>query len=141
MVGHFLGALTGTIITKLFLLLPTEAQFNNVSWLAVSLSCAIAIVVMQLTKTVHPPAGATAILPALDPSIRELGWYYIPIVLLSSFLALAVALLLNNIQRRYPIVWITPPPMPNFPKITKSPSDTKESPSKGSEERGSGATV
>ncbi|KAE9395412.1 hypothetical protein BT96DRAFT_958491 [Gymnopus androsaceus JB14] len=111
--GHFFGALSGIIITKLFLLLPTQAQFDNVSWLVVSLSCATAIVVMQLTKTLHPPAGATAILPALDPSIRALSWYFLPIILLSSSLALAVALLLNNIQRRYPVVWITPLPFPS----------------------------
>lgn len=117
--GHFFGALSGIIITKLFLLLPTQAQFDNVSWLVVSLSCATAIVVMQLTKTLHPPAGATAILPALDPSIRALSWYFLPIILLSSSLALAVALLLNNIQRRYPVVWITPLVLPTMPNLAK----------------------
>lgn len=57
LVGHLLGALVGIIITKLFLLLPTEAQFDNLSWLAVSLSCATAIVLMQMIKSTHPPAG------------------------------------------------------------------------------------
>lgn len=55
--GHFLGALTGVIITKLFQLLPTEQRFDELAWLAASLSCATAIVVMQITKTTHPPAG------------------------------------------------------------------------------------
>lgn len=33
-------------------------------------------------------------------------------ILLSSVLALAVALIINNIQRRYPMYWITPPAPP-----------------------------
>ncbi|KAF9078411.1 HPP family-domain-containing protein [Rhodocollybia butyracea] len=137
--GHFLGALIGIIVTKLFLLLPSESQFDNVSWLAVSLSCAITIVVMQMTKTVHPPAGATAILPALDPSIRALGWYFIPLILLSSTLALAVALLFNNIQRRYPVVWITPLDVPSVPSFVRSRQNTMDEPEsdKGSEASGS----
>ncbi|TFY71309.1 hypothetical protein EVG20_g1704 [Dentipellis fragilis] len=68
-----------------------------------------AIVAMQITGTTHPPAGATALLPSVDESFTELGWYYIAVVLLSSALALAVALLVNNIQRRYPAHWFTPP--------------------------------
>ncbi|KIK55597.1 hypothetical protein GYMLUDRAFT_62524 [Collybiopsis luxurians FD-317 M1] len=114
--GHFVGGLVGVIITKLFLLLPSQEKFDHVSWVAVSLSCAAAIVAMQMTKTVHPPAGATAILPALDPSIRALGWYFLPVLLLSSTLALMVSLLFNNIQRRYPTVWYTPLDLPSLPK-------------------------
>ncbi len=57
--GHFLGALTGVIITKLFQLLPTEERFDELSWLAESLSCAAATGGRQIPQTVHPPAGAT----------------------------------------------------------------------------------
>lgn len=56
--GHFLGALTGVIITKLFHLLPTEQKFADLVWLAGSLSCATSVVVMQITATTHPPAGS-----------------------------------------------------------------------------------
>lgn len=55
--GHFIGALTGICITKLFLLLPTEERFNQLQWLAGSLSVGVSIVLMQMTATVHPPAG------------------------------------------------------------------------------------
>ncbi|KAF6754101.1 HPP family protein [Ephemerocybe angulata] len=108
--GHFIGALIGVCVAKLFEHLPTEARYNELAWLAVSISCASTIVLMQITKTVHPPAGATAIIPILDKSLQHaLGWYFIPVVLLSSVLSLAVALLTNNIQRRYPIYWVSPP--------------------------------
>jgi len=106
--GHFLGALTGVIITKLFQLLPTEERFDELAWLAASLSCATAIVVMQITKTTHPPAGATAIIPAITKDVRDIGWYYLAVILLSSSLAFVVAILNNNIQRRYPVYWFSP---------------------------------
>lgn len=105
--GHFIGALTGICITKLFLLLPPE-RFTELQWLSSSLCVAVALVLMQITNTVHPPAGATAILPALNEEIMNLSWYYLPIVLLTSALALVVALFTNNIQRRYPVFWFTP---------------------------------
>ncbi|KAG6853552.1 hypothetical protein C0991_003344 [Blastosporella zonata] len=105
--GHFIGALLGVCITKLFHLLPEE-RFQDLVWLAGSLSCATSIVAMQITSTTHPPAGATALLAAVNTEIRDLGWYYLPVVLLTSTLALAVALLLNNIQRRYPVFWFQP---------------------------------
>ena len=38
--------------------------------------------------------------------------YYIPIILLSSSIVLAVALIVNNIQRRYPQFWLVPAPPP-----------------------------
>ncbi|TFK35003.1 HPP family protein [Crucibulum laeve] len=106
--GHFIGALIGICITKLFHLLPTEQRFQELLWLAGSLSCASSVVLMQITGTTHPPAGATALLAAVNTDIRDIGWYYLPVVLLTSTLALVVALITNNIQRRYPVFWFKP---------------------------------
>lgn len=117
--GHFFSALIGICVTKLFSLMPDEEKFNSLRWLAASLSSAIAIVVMQITETTHPPAGATALLPAVDEVVWNLSWYYLPVVLLSSTMVLAVALVLNNIQRRYPTFWISPPkPKSVLPQAT-----------------------
>ena len=63
---------------------------------------------MTITNTVYPPAGATALLAAVDPQVEKLGWYLLPLVLLSATLTLIVSLLVNNIQRRYPTFWWTP---------------------------------
>lgn len=63
---------------------------------------------MGATKTVHPPAGATALLAATSPEITALGWYLLPLVLLGSTLMLASACVINNIHRRFPIYWWTP---------------------------------
>ncbi|OQE46895.1 hypothetical protein PENCOP_c001G05609 [Penicillium coprophilum] len=119
--GHFLSALVGICITKLFSLMPDEEKFNSLRWLAASLSSAVAIVVMQITETTHPPVGATALLPAVDEAVWALSWYYLPVILLSSTMVLAVALIVNNIQRRYPVYWISPPAAkPVLPQASNS---------------------
>ena len=38
--------------------------------------------------------------------------YYIPVILLSSSLTLVVALIVDNVQRRYPQFWFVPPSPP-----------------------------
>ncbi|KAK1236355.1 hypothetical protein PQX77_000388 [Marasmius sp. AFHP31] len=124
--GHFIGALIGVCITKLFLLLPSEEEYLQYQWLAGSLACATAIVAMQITVTTHPPAGATALLAATNKEIRDLGWYYLPIILLSSTLALAVALLINNIQRRYPTFWVDLPSPAVLPKPEPVPEEKEK---------------
>ncbi|PFH47459.1 hypothetical protein AMATHDRAFT_6716 [Amanita thiersii Skay4041] len=106
--GHFIGALIGVCITKLFLLLPTESRFDELLWLVGSLCCGLSIVLMQMTRTVHPPAGATAVLASVNVEIREMGWFLLPVVLISSLIILVLALIINNIQRQYPIFWIRP---------------------------------
>ena len=63
---------------------------------------------MTLTNSVYPPAGATALLAAVDPQVEHLGWYLLPLVLLSATLTLITSLVINNIQRRYPTFWWTP---------------------------------
>ena len=101
--------------------MPDEERFNSLRWLAASLSSAVAIVVMQITETTHPPAGATALLPAVDETVWALSWYYLPVVLLSSAMLLAVALIVNNIQCRYPVFWISPPAAkPVLPQVSNS---------------------
>lgn len=108
MFGHFFSALIGICIAKLFHLLPTEERYNSLEWLAASLSTALSIVVMQVTKTTHPPAGATALLSVTNTQIFAMSWYFLPVVLLSSMLVLVTALFINNIQRRYPVFWVAP---------------------------------
>lgn len=104
-IGHALSAVVAIGITKLFKL---NADFNNIRWLAGALACGVASAVMTVTETVYPPAGATALLAAVDPQVEHLGWYLLPLVLLSTALTLMTSLLINNIQRQYPTYWWTP---------------------------------
>src|SRR6266536_1400724 len=119
--GHAFSAIIGVCITKLFELNP---DFEHLRWLAGALSCAIASVVMGVTKTVHPPAGATALMVATDASITGLGWWFIPCVLISSCLMLGAALVINNLHRHYPAYWWSPAPVGRL--LTKQHPDVLE---------------
>jgi CBS-domain-containing membrane protein len=63
---------------------------------------------MLLTNTVHPPGGASAVLAATDPIITAMGWYFVGLVLWGTTLMVMVGLVINNIQRQFPIYWWTP---------------------------------
>lgn len=60
---------------------------------------------MGITGTIHPPAGATALLAVTDDRVARLGWTLLPFVLTSSAVMLLVALFVNNIQRKFPLHW------------------------------------
>jgi len=47
-------------------------------------------------------------LAVTDDTVLALGWFFVPMVLVGSLLLLAVALIINNIQRQYPLYWWTP---------------------------------
>ncbi|MCX6218637.1 HPP family protein [Spirosoma sp.] len=101
--GHLLAAVIGVSTYKLL---------NGQLWLASALAVSLSIVVMQLTKTMHPPAGATALIANIgSEKIKSLGFQYILTPVLTGVLILLVlALLINNIPRHrsypsQPIRW------------------------------------
>jgi len=99
--GHVLSAIIGVFCFK---------TFGGIPWLAGSLAVSIAIAVMLLTDTVHPPGGATALIAVIgSPIIHNLGYMYaiVPVGLGASLLLL-VALVVNNLSpvREYPSYWL-----------------------------------
>ena len=102
--GQLVSCIVGISIGKLFQLSP---NFTDIQWVGGALACALATMMMALTKTVHPPAGATALLAVADDQLLHLGWFLIPIVMLGCGLMLVVALIVNNIARRFPTYWWT----------------------------------
>ncbi len=85
-------------------------MFHNHLWFASALAVSTAIAVMHLTKTLHPPGGATALIAVIGGhKIHALGYLYavIPVGVGASIM-LAVALLVNNIpkNRKYPEFWL-----------------------------------
>jgi CBS-domain-containing membrane protein len=111
-IGHTLSSILGVAVTKLFLLLPPES-FDNYIWLAGALSCAVASTVLAMLKLTHPPSGSTALIAATQADVRALGWYYVPVVMLSAVLMIALGLITNNLQRQYPMYWWTSSPLPS----------------------------
>lgn len=95
--GHVISAIVGVTMAKIF---------PDTIWLASSLAVAAAIVLMQITKTLHPPGGATALIAVTgSPAILKLGyWYVLTPVLSGAIILLLVALIFNNMtsNRQYP---------------------------------------
>jgi CBS domain-containing membrane protein len=95
--GHVISAIVGVTIHKL---IPGEV------WLSSALAVSTAIVMMQITKTVHPPGGATALIANIgSEKIKALGFMYVlSPVFTGVIILLIVALIFNNIpkNRYYP---------------------------------------
>ncbi len=99
--GHVLSAVIGVACFKFF-------YFNP--WFASALAVSSAIAVMHITKTLHPPGGATALIAVIgSDQIHSLGFLYAVVpVGAGALLMLGVALAVNNIprSRRYPEFWL-----------------------------------
>jgi len=95
--GHLLSAIVGVSLYKL---LPDYMILSS------ALAVSISILVMQITLTLHPPGGATALIAVIGgESIHDLGFMYILVpVLTGSFILLIIAIIVNNIpkHRHYP---------------------------------------
>lgn len=66
---------------------------------------------MLVTGTVHPPGGASAVLAATSPEITDMGWYFVGLIMWGTTLMLFVSLVVNNIQRQFPMYWWTSLPL------------------------------
>lgn len=115
--GHIISSLVGIIIQQLFLNIKkdwdsTSSQFIAVQWVGGATAMALALFFMQLTKTVHPPGGATALIAVVTSNILEMKWFYIGVVTLCATVMVTIACLVNNIERRYPQYWWQPAQLP-----------------------------
>lgn len=98
--GHVFSAIVGVSCA---MLIPTPI-------IAAALAVALSVVVMHLTRSIHPPGGATALIAVIgSQNIHELGyWYVLTPIATGAILMLIVALITNNLssQRRYPSYWL-----------------------------------
>jgi len=99
LLGHILSAIIGVSVSK------GLSSSADDAYLLAPLACALASVAMTLTGTLHPPGGATAVLAVTDPGLRRMGWWLIPVIMVSCAIMVAVACLMGNLARRYPIWW------------------------------------
>jgi len=99
--GQLIGAIVGVASYKLF---------SHTPWFAAAFAVATALALMHLTRTIHPPGGATALIAVIGgESIHRLGFTYVLCpVLTGTLVMLIVALILNNLVkwRRYPEFWL-----------------------------------
>ncbi|WP_045220939.1 HPP family protein [Desulfonatronum thioautotrophicum] len=99
--GHVFSALIGVF---------AHQTLGTIPWLAGAAAVATAVAVMHLTKTLHPPGGATALIAVVGgDSVHGLGYLYVFVPTgLGAALLLFIALVVNNIpkNRRYPEYWL-----------------------------------
>jgi len=95
--GHVISAIIGVSVQKFA---------PDILWIAAPLAVSMSIVFMQITKTLHPPGGATALIAVTgSEAIKNLGyWYVVTPVLTGAGILLATALVFNNmtLKRQYP---------------------------------------
>lgn len=99
--GHILSAIVGVTVFQL-------VGDNLV--LGVSLAVSLAIALMHVTQTLHPPGGATAFVAVAGGSaVNSLGyWYVLMPCALGSAVLVFVALIVNNVPKKhkYPQFWM-----------------------------------
>ena len=95
--GHLVSAFIGVSVYKIF---------PNTIWISAPLAVSLSILLMQLTRRLHPPGGATALIAVIgSPKIKSLGYLYILHPVLSGVLVLLIiAIVINNVSknRKYP---------------------------------------
>lgn len=95
--GHVISAIIGVTINKLV---------PDIIWLSAPLAVSLSIIFMQITKTLHPPGGATALIAVTGSAqIKDLGYIYVLSPVLDGVLILFItALIFNNMTstRSYP---------------------------------------
>jgi CBS domain-containing membrane protein len=95
--GHVISALIGVTVHKFA---------PDIIWIAAPLAVSSAIIMMQITKTLHPPGGATALIAIIgSDKIKALGYMYVlSPVLIGTLVLLITALIFNNMtsSRSYP---------------------------------------
>lgn len=98
--GHVISGLVGVACYQ---------AFGDILWLASAMAVSIAIAAMLITKTLHPPGGATALIAVIGgEKIHRLGFLYAFIPAgAGALILLIVALLVNNLSknRKYPEYW------------------------------------
>lgn len=97
--GHLFSAIIGVSVAKIFV---------GDIWFAAALAVATSIVVMQVTKTLHPPGGATGLIACLgSPKIAALGYLYVvtPVLIGACALVLVAFLLNREYYFRFRSIW------------------------------------
>jgi CBS-domain-containing membrane protein len=99
--GHAISAFVGVSCYKVI----------GTGWYTSALAVSLALVCMMFTTTVHPPAGATALIAVTGgESIYQAGYYYVLTTVLGACIMVAIALFWNNLMRaphmKYPRYWL-----------------------------------
>lgn len=111
-VGTFFTSIIGIGLTKLWML---REGGEETLWICGALATSISSVFMSYAKIIHPAAGSAALLAAISPEVRHMGWYYLVIQIVTALLIICVSSLFANIYAQYPLYWLLPPNLSKQP--------------------------
>ena len=96
--GHIISAFVGVSVYKIF---------PDAIYLSAPIAGSVAILLMKITRTLHPPGGAIALIAVGGTDkIKDLGyWYILSPVLTGAIILFIVAVVINNFNRdmQYPV--------------------------------------
>lgn len=92
--GHLLSVLAGLTIWSIF----------GKSLFILTITLVIVLIIMSFTKTMHPPAAASALVTVNF----ETGWGILLPIVIGVFLIVFISMLYNNLfpKRQYPQYWL-----------------------------------
>ncbi len=96
LLGHFLAACIGV----------TVHDFFGATFWSIALAVALALVLMTVTYSIHPPAGATAYVAVQTAGLGSGYMYILNPVLLGAFILVLIGVIFNKLGKRdYPTHW------------------------------------
>lgn len=96
LLGHFLAACIGV----------TVHDFFGATFWSIALGVALALVLMTVTYSIHPPAGATAYVAVQTAGLGYGYMYILNPVLLGAFILVLIGVIFNKLGKRdYPTHW------------------------------------
>lgn len=96
LMGHFLAACIGIVVYDFF---------GTTFW-SIALGVALALVLMVVTYSIHPPAGATAYVAVQTGGLGAGYMYILNPVILGAFILVLIGVIFNKMgKREYPVHW------------------------------------
>jgi len=96
LMGHFLAACIGVCVNDFF----------GATFWSIALGVALALVLMVVTYSIHPPAGATAYVAVQTGGLGVGYMYILNPVILGAFILLLIGVIFNKLGKRdYPTHW------------------------------------
>jgi len=96
LLGHFLSACIGVVINDFF----------GATFWSIALGVALALVLMTVTYSIHPPAGATAYIAVQTGGLGAAYMYIFNPVIVGAFVLVVIGVVFNKLgKREYPTHW------------------------------------
>ena len=96
LLGHFVSACIGVVVHDFF----------GATFWSIALGVALALVLMTVTYSIHPPAGATAYIAVQTGGLGAAYMYIFNPVIVGAFVLVLIGVIFNKLgKREYPTHW------------------------------------